>query len=275
LLRPIAERRREKGGRSYRGAGVKELNEFAGEAANLFDWWPSRKVKPAGKDAPGGFTRPHALLEYLDKRVPQYLSDTDQGKLIYPACKRTLSDADGDVGRVWAHTRLEAMRYVMMVPRREFELLSEPARQIEMIDAYLAQRPHGETVIDFTSTASADFAIAILAGLNWLTHCAQLTGVDPNQQSGTISHFRKVVTLAQRWWLTDGAAERCRQMLANGEQPPLMLYLIWSEYTRLSKSIAAAAIFGASIDRLEKLVALPADLIPRFEAARDPADLSS
>lgn len=240
----------------------------------MFNWWQSKKDKSAGKDPPGGFTRPHAILEDLDKRVPQYLSDADQGKLIYPACKRTLSDADGDIGRIWDHTRLEAMRYVMVVPGRKFELLSEPARQIEMIDAYLAQRPHGETVIDFTGTASTDFAIAILAGLNWLTHCAQLTGVDPAEQSGTIGHFRRIVTLAQRWWLTDGAAERCGQMLASGEPPPLMLYLIWSEYTRLSKPIAAAAIFGRSISRTEKLVALPAGLVPRFEAARDPKDLS-
>ena len=56
------------------------------------------------------------------------------------------------------------------------------------------------------------------------------------------------MTLAQRWWLTEGAVERCGQMLANGEQPPLMLYLVWSEYTRLAKQIAAAAIFG-SVDR--------------------------
>ncbi len=63
-------------------------------------------------------------------------------------------------------------------------------------------------------------------------------------------------------------------MLANGEQPPLMLYLIWSEYTRLAKQITAAAIFGESMKRAAKLVALPADLIPRFEAAKDPSDLS-
>jgi hypothetical protein len=37
--------------------------------------------------------------------------------------------------------RLEAIRYVMMVPGREFELLSEPARQIEMMDAYLFSAP--------------------------------------------------------------------------------------------------------------------------------------
>ena len=106
-----------------------------------------------------------------------------------------------------------------------------------------------------------------------LSHCAQLAGVDPTQQSGTIRHFRKLVTLAQLWWLNDGAAERCGQMLSRGEEPPLMLYLIWSEYTRLSKAIAAAAIFGPSISRCEKLVALPAGLISRFEAARDPKDL--
>ena len=240
----------------------------------MFDWLYSKAQffkKPVAKPPPGG---PDILLEDLAKRVPKYLADVDQGKLIYPACKRTLSDTDGDVGTVWDHTRLEAMRYVMVVPGREFELLSGTTRQIEMIDAYLLQRPHGDTVIDFTGTATADFAIAIVAGLNWMTHCAQLAGVDPSQQFGTIGNFRKLVTVAQRWWLTEGAAERCGEMLAGGEQPPLMLYLIWSEYTRLAKQITAAAIFGGSMNRSAQLVALPADLIPRFEAAKDPSDLS-
>lgn len=220
-----------------------------------------------------GFVAPGLLLEDLARRVPKYLDDVDQGKLIYPACKRTLSDADGDVASVWDHTRLEAMRYVMMVPGHEFGLLSDAARQLEMIDAYLFQRPHADTVIDFTGTATADFSIAIVAGLNWLTHCAQLAGVDPGRQSGTIRHFTKLVTLAQRWWLTEGAGERCAQLLSGGEQPPLMLYLVWSEYTRLAKPITEAAIFGASLNRSAKLVTLPADLIPRFEGAEDPGDL--
>jgi hypothetical protein len=240
----------------------------------LFDWLYSKAQlfkKPVAERPPAG---PDILLEDLDRRVPKYLADIDQGKLIYPACKRTLSDLDGDVGAVWDHTRLEAMRYVMLVPGRKFELLSAPSRQIEMTNAYLVQRPHGDTVIDFTGTATADFAIAIVAGLNWMAHCAQLAGVDPAQQYGTIRNFRKLVTLAQRWWLTEGAVERCGEMLAGGEQPPLMFYLIWSEYTRLAKHITAAAIFGGAMDRSAKLVALPADLIPRFEAAKDPSDLS-
>jgi hypothetical protein len=54
-----------------------------------------------------------------------------------------------------------------------------------------------------------------------------------------------------------------------------MFYLIWSDYTRLAKNIAAAAVFGSSIDRATKLVALPADLIPRFEAAQDPLELAA
>ena len=239
----------------------------------MFDWWQTRKDR-SGRNPPGGFLGPQAILEDLQKRVPKYLADTDQGRLIYPACKRTLADLDGDIGHVWDHTRLEAMRYVMAVPGHKFELLSEPARQIEMIDTYLAQRPHADTVIDFTGTAMADFAIAILAGLNWLIHCAKLADVDRDQQSGTILRFRKLVTLAQRWWLTDGATERCAKMLANGEQPPLMLYLSWSEYTRLAKAIAAAALLGTSIERSEKLVALPANFVARFEAAQDPRDLS-
>jgi hypothetical protein len=160
-----------------------------------------------------------------------------------------------------------------MVPGADFDLLTNADRQIEMIDAYLLQRPHDDVVIEFTGTATTDFALAVLAGLNWLTHCAKLAGVDPPKQSGTIRHFRKIVTLAHGWWLADGAGERCRQMLANGERPPLMFYLIWSDYTQFAKHIAAAAVFGSSINRAAKLVALPPGLSARFEAAQDPMEL--
>jgi hypothetical protein len=241
----------------------------------LFDWHPKKMLgalKP-GADPKGVRLGPAVILEDFSERVPRYLDDVDHGKLIYPACRRALSDANGDVRSVWDDTRLEAIRYVIAVPGREFDLLVSPARQMEMIDAYLFQRAHAETVIDFTGTASADFAIAILAGLNWLTHCAHLASVPPTQQMGTIRNFRKIVTVAQQWWLTEGAAERCDQLIANQQQPPLMLYLVWSEYTRLAKQIAAAAVFGSSINRSAKLVALPADLISRFETARDPNDL--
>jgi len=232
-----------------------------------------RKTSKLLTDAVGVPFGPRAILLALEEAVPLYVNDIDQGRLIYPACKRTLSDKDGDVRSVWDQTRLEAIRYAVMVPGREFELLIEPARQLEMIDAYLLQRPHADIVIDFTGNSPANFSIAILAGLNWLRHCAQLAKVPPAKQSGTIRNFRRVVTLAQRWWLTEGAAERCSQLLANGEKPPLMLYLVWSEYTRLAKQIASATVFGPSNDRAARLGALPADVIPRFEAAQDPTDL--
>jgi hypothetical protein len=195
-------------------------------------------------DDVGAHSGPRMILRSLEEAVPRYVNDVDQGKLIYPACTRTLLDPDSDARSVWDHTRLEAMRYVIMVPGREFELLIEPNRQLEMIDAYLLQRPHADTVIDFTVTTSTNFSIAILAGLNWLRHCAQLAEVPLAEQSGTIRQFRRVVTLAQRWWLMEGAVERYSQLLANGEKPPLMLYLIWSEFTRLAKHVAAAAVLA-------------------------------
>jgi hypothetical protein len=229
-------------------------------------------LKPSERSK-GDCFGPAAILEDLSERIPRYLDDVDQGKLIYPACRRALSDANGDVRSVWDGTRLEAMRYVIMVPGRQFDLLVSPTRQMEMIDAYLFQRAHAETVIDFTGTASTDFAIAILAGLNWLTHCAHVASVPPAQQTGTIRNFRRIVTVAQQWWLTEGATQRCEQLIANKQQPPLVLYLVWSEYTRLAKQITAAAVFGSSINRSAKLVALPKDLISCFEAARDPNDL--
>jgi hypothetical protein len=150
----------------------------------LFNWVkPDERKTSIVADAVGDHSGPRTILHALEEAVPRYVSDVDQGTLIYPACKRTRSDKDGDVGSVWDQTRLEAIRYVMMVPGREFELLIEPNRQLDMIDAYLVQRPHGDTVIDFTGTSTIDFSIAILAGLNWLRHCAQLAAVLPAQKS--------------------------------------------------------------------------------------------
>jgi hypothetical protein len=234
---------------------------------------------------------PQAILQDLDNRVPKYLDDADQGKLIYPACKRIPSDAHGDVRSIWDHTRLEAIRYVTMVPRREFELLADPSRQTEMLEAYLRQQPHEDTVIEFTGSTMSDLAIAIVAGFNWLNHCAVLVEVDRHKFSGTLSNFRKITVLAQQWWMMEGADARCSQMLLEREKPPLMLYLIWAEYTRLAKEIASAAFFGSSIDQaidhrgdvlnrefagrpdeLNSALKELAETVANFESARDPDD---
>jgi hypothetical protein len=255
------------------------------------DWFGWQLPKDRAHKAPA--FGPQALLQDLDKRVPRYLDDVDQGKLIYPACKRARTDIGGDVGSIWDHTRLEAMRYVMVVPRREFELLGEPARQPELLDAYLRQRPHDDTVIEFTGSTMADLAIAIVAGFNWLAHCAGLVEVNRERFSGPLSAFRKIATLAQQWWAMEGADARYSQMLAERQDPPLMLYLVWLEYTRLAKEIASAASFGPTIDRaIEKrrevlakeFAERPAELgaaldelretMAAFENARQPSDLS-
>jgi hypothetical protein len=237
------------------------------------DWfgWLA-KAPVADKPALSG---PQAILENLGKRVPQYIEDADQGTVVYPACKQAISSAD-DVRAVWDRTRLEAMRYLVMVPGHEFELLAEPARQSEMLEAFLRQQPHDDTVIDFTGSTMSDFAIAIFAGFNWLNHCAVLGAVEREKFSGTLQHFRKLVVLAQQWWATEGAGPRCRQMIEAGEKPPLMLYLVWTDYTRLAKEVAAAGL-GRAIEH----GAAPADLdalmqtTARLQHAGEPDDLAS
>jgi hypothetical protein len=104
--------------------------------------------RPPAKDKVTQNVVAQSFVQDLDKRVVQYLDDVDQAKLVYPACKRTRADADCDVRSVWNHTRLEALRYVTMVPRHEYRLLAEPASQPEILDAYLRQRPHDDIVVD-------------------------------------------------------------------------------------------------------------------------------
>ena len=138
-----------------------------------------------------------AFFDELARRVPKYVDDADQGKLSYPACKQTISNAD-DVRALWDHTRLEAIRYLMLLPQRKFDLLAEPSRQTEMLEAFLRQQPHEDTVIDFTGSTMSDIALAVFAGFNWLSQCAVLAGVEREKFSGTLQHFRRLVVLAQQ-----------------------------------------------------------------------------
>ena len=107
-------------------------------------------------------------------------------------------------------------------------------------------------MIDFTGVPIDDLVIAIVAGLNWLNHCATQVGVHHEKYFGTLRKFRRIVVTAQQWWAIEGAEPRCHRMLADREFPPLMIYLMWLEYTRLAKEVAAAAILGSSIDKLTK-----------------------
>src|SRR5579871_5461898 len=93
---------------------------------------------------------PLPLHEEIAKRCKTYLDDVDVGKFISPACKRTASDAGGDEPSILDHTRLEAFRYLLSVPRREFVLLADPEQQVTLVDGYLRQLPHEQTVIEFT-----------------------------------------------------------------------------------------------------------------------------
>jgi hypothetical protein len=239
-------------------------------------WFGKRQPAPIGAPAaPAGSIAnifdPAALLAALDVATPDYLGRVDRGELICPACTRTMTDKAGDVRSIWDHTRIEAMRYVMMMPRRDVGLLVDPARQTEMIEAFLRQRPHEETVVDFTGIPIDDYSVAIIAGFNWLNHCAMLAGVNPDKFSRPLRNFRKIVMVAQRWWALDGAGARSRRILAERQYPPLMAYLIWLEYTRLAKQIASAAIYGSSIDKAETR---DRDHFTR-ELAGHPAELAS
>lgn len=261
----------------------------------MFGWGRRKQPTSEAAEAIGNLFEPGALLSALDKLLPEYLAKTDAGELVYPAAKRSLDDAGGNVRTIWEHTRLEAARYVMMVPRRDVELLIAPVRQAEAIEHFLRLPSHEETVVDFEGAPLKDYPVAIVAGLNWLDRCAFLAGADPDKFKRTRRDFRRVVALAQQWWLTEGAGPRCYEMLANRRQlPPLMFYLMWQTYTRLSKEIAIASIYGSSLDRaierdrkhlevslrtrpeeLSSALAAMSEGMARLKSANDPDDLLS
>jgi hypothetical protein len=197
------------------------------------NWWPFGK-ETAAKDGPP------SLLKDIEKRGKQYLDDVDNGKFISPPCKRTTSDAACDEAAIADHTRLEAFRYLLSLPPRDLALLAEPDSQAALLDGYLRQLPHDQTVIEFTGVANADLAIAVIAGFNWLVHCAVLAGADPKEFYGALRNFRRIASSAQKWWGADGAQERYAEMLQAGEPPPLLLNLVWADYGRMATEIATA-----------------------------------
>jgi hypothetical protein len=197
------------------------------------NWWPFGGSSTTQ-------TGPLPLHEDIEKRAKQYLDDVDNGKFVYPACKRTASDSAGDEASICDHTRLEAFRYLLSVPRREFTLLADLEQQASLLDAYLRQLPHDQTVIEFTGNTGADLAIAILAGFNWLVQCAVQAGADPKEFLGALRNFRRVASSAQKWWAADGAKERYAEMLVANQEPPLFLNLVWTDYGRMATEIATA-----------------------------------
>jgi hypothetical protein len=218
----------------------------------VFGWArPGTKKKQLNTAMKFGVDRAGAdgLVHLIDAAVPSYLEKVDLGALVYPACKRKSTDLECDIRSIWTHTRLEAARYLTMVPGRQIGLLIEPARQLEMFEAFLRMPPHEKTVIEFSGVPADDLVRAIIAGLNWLNHCALVARVDHTRFSGTMRQFRKLAVIGQQWWSLEGAEARCVEMLRAEEKPPLMLYLVWRSYTILSKEIASASLFGPSTER--------------------------
>src|ERR1700742_1944863 len=198
------------------------------------NWWPFGGSSTTQEQL--------SFLEEIEKRAKQYLDDVDNGKFVYPACKRVASDPAAAERSILEHTRLEAFRYLLSVPRREFVLLADLDQQSALLDGYLRQLPHDQTVVEFTGNTPADLAIAILAGFNWLVQCAVQAGADPREFLGALRNFRKVASSAQKFWAADDANARYADMLAAKEEPPLFFNLVWTDYTRMANEIAAARV---------------------------------
>ena len=197
------------------------------------NWWPFGK-ETAAKDGP------HTLLDEIEKRGKQYVDDVDNGKLISPACKRTASDAGHDQAAIADHTRLEAFRYLLRCRAKNFACSPSRMQQAALLDGYLRQLPHEDMVIEFTGVTHADLAIAIIAGFNWLVHCA--VSLAPRPISFTARCATSAGSPPPRKNGGPPTAQRSamREMLQAQQEPPLFLNLVWADYSRMAEEIAAA-----------------------------------
>jgi hypothetical protein len=79
-------------------------------AGAVFGWARTKKLEPhAGEVDLSGAAE---FVGVIDAAVRAYLEKVDQGALVYPACKRQITDMDSDIRSVWAHqTRGRALPY--------------------------------------------------------------------------------------------------------------------------------------------------------------------
>ncbi|HEY0911487.1 MAG TPA: hypothetical protein VGD75_14775, partial [Bradyrhizobium sp.] len=71
----------------------------------MFGWGQPKTPKPV-PDFVGEPFDAGDLLRAIDIVVPRYIERADRGEVIYPACKRKLTDPEGDLRSIWEHTRL-------------------------------------------------------------------------------------------------------------------------------------------------------------------------
>jgi hypothetical protein len=110
----------------------------------MFDWLRKRKsARTAQFDAAvGNLFGPIALAESIITNFNEYTLAVNAKQFSIPAWKRKLEEPRSSVREVWQDTRTEALTALLLHGRRDWDYLTGPVHQLELMETYVIGRPH-------------------------------------------------------------------------------------------------------------------------------------
>jgi hypothetical protein len=213
----------------------------------MFDWlWTRKSDRIQFESAGGNLFGPIALAKSIISNVEEYMLAANAREFSIPAWKRRLEEPRSSVREVWQDTRTESLTALLLHGRRDWEYLTGPAHQLELIETYEIDRPH----LKFPQMANGDqlhdTIQAVWQCIAYLHQAAFDVGTRIEVMDGIVPHFEQRMTEARAWWQEKDAASRCYGLLTNRERPPLMIYILWEEVTIAAKEIAFTHIYGSN-----------------------------
>ena len=216
----------------------------------LFDFLKPKDhaAESAVRKAAGNLFDAQALTTAIARNIPQYITDVKRGRCQAPACTRQLGEPRANVRDIWEDTRLEALTPLFNHGASNAMALCEPARQTELFHAFRHDRPHLKFPHVATGDEVHDTIQAVFQCVDYLRDQCLKAGTNYDVFKGAVATFEKDCANAYDWWQKEGAGPTAYLLLSHGERPPLMIYILWRETTRLAKEIATACIYGSSLE---------------------------
>jgi hypothetical protein len=224
----------------------------------LFDFLkPKNQVSESAAPKAGNLIRANAittaieaqgLIATITRDVPKYLMEVRSGRYKAPACTRRPREPRGNVHDIWEDTRLEAFAPLLNHVGSNVMTLGRSARQRELFHAFRHDRPHLKYPDVATGEEVHDTVQAVFQCLIYLRDQCLKAKTSYNVYAGALETFEKDCVAAYDWWQKEGAGPTADLPLVHDERPPLMIYILWRETTRLAKEIATASIYGLSLE---------------------------
>jgi hypothetical protein len=190
-----------------------------------------------------------ALTAAITRNVPKYLMDVKLGRCRAPACARRPGEPRGNVHDIWEDTRSEALVPLLNHGGSNTLALCRPARQRELFHAFIHDRPHLKFPDVPTGEEVPDTIQAVSQCLTYLRDQCLKAKTSYNVYVGALEGFEKECATANDWWQKQSDGPTADLPLLHDARPPLMIYILWRETTRLAKEIATASIYGPSLEK--------------------------